>query len=157
MLMCKFWACLDVNISVGKVQCKTDYLFLWCLRLGSWGKISWKQLEWEVIYEAIREKLRGHTTTALGEQITYIHIVLCFSNYYRLPWNSTFGSWLGWYAFSCFCMGGNKVLLFINQSLSFKCPLKSIKLVTYSYHVSIAYTIIVFTSWSFICLFLISV
>ena len=58
---------------------------------------------------------------------------------YYFPWNLTFRSWFDWNAFNCcFYMGGNKVFIFIIWNMSFTYLLKSIKLVSYSYHIMIS-------------------
>ena len=60
------------------------------------------------------------------------------SNLYYLPWNSKFDSWFGWNALGCcFYMGCNKVFIFVIRSLFSRYLLKSIKLVSYCYHVSL--------------------
>ena len=48
--------------------------------------------------------------------------------------------WFGWNAHSCsFYRNGDKVFIFIVWSMSFKCPLKSIKLVSYCYCTKISH------------------
>ena len=84
-------------------------------------------------------------------------------NYLWLPWNSIHSSWFGWYTLCCCCfhVGSDKVFIFIIWSMFFRYLLKSIELVSYSYHIFIANISI--GKWgqvvmcSFDCLFLTSV
>ena len=85
-----------------------------------------------------------------------------FPNCYWFPWDATLGSWFGCFAHGyCFYNGGNKISIFIIQSMSFRSLLTSIKPVSYSYYLLIAYITIgnwgPVISWSFNCSFLISV
>ena len=67
------------------------------------------------------------------------NIILFFSCYYCLQRNSTFDSWFGWYELGCcFYMGGYKIFKFIIWSISFRCFVKNIKLVSYSYRLMIS-------------------
>ena len=85
-----------------------------------------------------------------------------FSNYKWLPWNSTLGSWFGWYAFYFyFYEGSDKIFVFVIRSMCFKYLLKSIEFVSYCYcrfiaNISIGKWGPVVTS-GFVFLFLISV
>ena len=71
---------------------------------------------------------------------------------------TTFGS--GFALYCCFYVGSEKVFIFVIQSMSFKCPLKSIKFVSYIYHIFIVYISIgklaPVIMCDFECLFLIS-
>ena len=83
----------------------------------------------------------------------------CFSLTVIDSHRTTFTSFFGWYALgSCFYMGSNKVFISVIWSMFFRCLMKSIKLVSYSYCILIAYITKVRTSHIMkLSLFLISV
>ena len=69
----------------------------------------------------------------------FFYVISFFPNYYGLPGNSTFNTWFRWYALDyCFNIDNYKVFQVIIQNLSFRCLLKSIKLVSFSYSILIS-------------------
>ena len=56
--------------------------------------------------------------------------------------NSTFSSWFDWYALCYFCVDSNNVFLLIIESMSFRCLLKIINVISYCYHILISNIII---------------
>ena len=65
-------------------------------------------------------------------------VISFFFNFYCFQWNFAFGSWFGWNALGCYFYMGVKVFIFVIQSMSFRCLVKSIKLFSSSNRIIIS-------------------